>query len=232
MIAQNKKTRAIGTKSELNPLATMKVGDGATTLIFATNKDGDTVGVFDSSMATEAVNFAWRNGLMLEDHNGIVEPGEFPGYREPEWVRQYTEDTTTDEDVFLSSLVGSRSEYAVSWANQHTKAELVRLLQLRDGEKADTSWVLSLPEQPRTENQLQFLSCYKQHLEKQVRAYPQAYNWPAEKTPEVVIKMAAAFDRRSAHLDTPAIKLTCKDLGIKSTQKAVFGFWHGNTEGK
>ncbi len=51
-----------------------------------------------------------------------------------------------------------------------------------------------------------------------------AYKWPIEDLPLVVGRMNLALTTRGYERSAPAVKATCKALGIKPTYDAISGF--------
>lgn len=69
-----------------------------------------------------------------------------------------------------------------------------------------------------------FLVYYEKNLYLSVQRYPEDYDYPISEVPEVFARMAAAIQNGTFNKDSRAIKLTCKQLGIKHTYKAIEEF--------
>lgn len=74
---------------------------------------------------------------------------------------------------------------------------------------------------PITTNQKMFYDTYLEKLQECVNKYPDQYSYNQEQIKVVADKMFSAFMKRSANKDGPAIKMTCKKLGIGYTYKAI-----------
>lgn len=69
-----------------------------------------------------------------------------------------------------------------------------------------------------------FLEVYRENLIKCVTQYPDEYVWPISEIERVMDRMENAIVRGSFNKDTRAFKLTCKELKIKHTYKAIKDF--------
>ena len=65
---------------------------------------------------------------------------------------------------------------------------------------------------------------YAKNLELAHAKYPNEYMYPALEIPYVLLRMNAAIDNMSFNKDSHAWKMTCKELGIKHTYKAIKEF--------
>jgi predicted DNA-binding protein (MmcQ/YjbR family) len=74
---------------------------------------------------------------------------------------------------------------------------------------------------PVTTNQIKFYETYMEKLQECVNKYPEQYSYDNTQVKVVADKMFAAFMKRSANKEGPAIKMTCKKLGIGYTYKAI-----------
>lgn len=74
---------------------------------------------------------------------------------------------------------------------------------------------------PMTSNQQKFYNTYLEKLQECVNKYPEHYSYDEKQVKFVADKMYSAFIKRSANKDGPAIKMTCKELGIGYTYKAI-----------
>jgi hypothetical protein len=70
-------------------------------------------------------------------------------------------------------------------------------------------------------NQKKFYDVYVQHLKQCSIEYPEQYKFSEDKAEEVAQRMIKAFMNSKAKKDGPAIKRTCKTLGIGYTYKAI-----------
>jgi len=86
--------------------------------------------------------------------------------------------------------------------------------------------IVETPEASKT-NREKFITAYAVNLAKAVEKFPDAYQYEVESVPVVVEKMVAAIDKGSFNKDSRGIRWTCKELGIKSTYKAIAEFWKG-----
>lgn len=71
------------------------------------------------------------------------------------------------------------------------------------------------------ENCDKFFKIYADKLAECVRAMPEKYSWPIENVPVVVERMKAAALRGSFGWESPAFKMTCKEIGIKHGLKSI-----------
>jgi hypothetical protein len=67
---------------------------------------------------------------------------------------------------------------------------------------------------------------YTRKLAEERAAYPEQFN-PHVTAEMVAERMRPAIDRGSYHHDTPAMRKTCKELGIRHTRKSIDEFWLG-----
>lgn len=74
---------------------------------------------------------------------------------------------------------------------------------------------------PMTTNQKKFYNTYLEKLQECVKKYPNEYAYSEDQVKVVADKMYAAFLKRSANKEGPAVKMTCKTLGIGYTYKAI-----------
>lgn len=74
------------------------------------------------------------------------------------------------------------------------------------------------------ENKERFSSEYTKALIECVSDPKHEYCYGVDQVPGVVAKMLPAIFSGSASYDGPAIKLTCKRLGIKATRKAILAY--------
>lgn len=66
-----------------------------------------------------------------------------------------------------------------------------------------------------------FMLVYEKHLKDCVSKYPSEYAWNIADLPLVVGRMYDAIVGGTFSKDSIAFKLTCKELGIKHTYKAI-----------
>lgn len=74
-----------------------------------------------------------------------------------------------------------------------------------------------------------FIWCYTLHLEKAIKENPSAYtliSGPLD-AETIATKMTIGLSKGTANKNTPSIKATCKDLGIKFTYKAIQEYLKG-----
>lgn len=69
-----------------------------------------------------------------------------------------------------------------------------------------------------------FLLIYKKNLTEQVKNNPQEYMWALSELDEVFKRMKSAIERNTFNKDSNVFKLTCKELNIKHTYKAISEF--------
>lgn len=69
-----------------------------------------------------------------------------------------------------------------------------------------------------------FKKTYSEKLKYCRENYPVQYCWPIEDLPLVTERMLSALDRGSFNKDSIAFKMTCKELKIKHTYKAIKEF--------
>lgn len=62
---------------------------------------------------------------------------------------------------------------------------------------------------------------YAENLKLAHSKYPDEYFWPIEEMPEVIKRMSVAIDKLSFNKNSKAWSMTCKQLGIKHTYKAI-----------
>lgn len=72
-----------------------------------------------------------------------------------------------------------------------------------------------------------FIETYKKNLETSVRSYPKEYSYSVDYLPTVLDRMETAIQKRSFNKDSRAFKLTCQELGIAHTYKAIDEFMKG-----
>jgi len=72
-----------------------------------------------------------------------------------------------------------------------------------------------------------FMTVFRQKLAALHAQDPKAYWWPIEKLDDVCGRMRNAFLNCTYNNDGAAIKATCKELGIKSTYKAINAYIKG-----
>ena len=75
-----------------------------------------------------------------------------------------------------------------------------------------------------SENKERFSTEYAKALTECVSDPKHGYIYDVDQVPGVVAKMLPAIFSGMANYDGPAIKLTCKRLGIKCTKKAILAF--------
>jgi GGDEF domain-containing protein len=75
-----------------------------------------------------------------------------------------------------------------------------------------------------TPNREKFQRTYQRHLERMIDLYPETYRYPKSEAPKVAEKMTASFEKGSANKDSPAVRATLKELGIKNTYEAIRGY--------
>lgn len=73
-------------------------------------------------------------------------------------------------------------------------------------------------------NEKIFSQEYKAQLKARWHENPAAYQWPLKDLDIIHAKMFKAIKEGVASLDGPAVKGTCKVLGIKNTYKSVAAF--------
>lgn len=73
-------------------------------------------------------------------------------------------------------------------------------------------------------NTNKFIETYKKNLEHAVRNYPNEYSYDIDSVPEVASRMEKAIHKGSFNKDSRAFKLTCQELGIAHTYKAIDEF--------
>lgn len=73
----------------------------------------------------------------------------------------------------------------------------------------------------RQEQVKKFMATYQANLEAAIKAKPEDYAFPTSLIPTVCQRMEEAFVRGSYNYTGHAIKLTCKDVGIKHTRKSM-----------
>lgn len=73
----------------------------------------------------------------------------------------------------------------------------------------------------RAERVLLFITRYEPHLRDCQREMPEQYGFSDKHIPVVVGRMRISFLQGSYNHDGPAIKRTCRELGIKHTRKAM-----------
>lgn len=78
----------------------------------------------------------------------------------------------------------------------------------------------------RETNVERFVEVYAKRLAEVVATYPTEYAYPVTAVPGVVAKMRKGFMTGSYNKDGKAIALTCKELGIKHTIKAMEAFFN------
>ena len=66
-----------------------------------------------------------------------------------------------------------------------------------------------------------FLTIYQEKLQDAVIQHPTEYAYAVSMVPLVVERMSKAIVNGTYHLSGPALKATCKALGIKMTYKAI-----------
>ena len=69
-----------------------------------------------------------------------------------------------------------------------------------------------------------FIDLYRENLIKCVTQYPDEYSWPISELDNVIARMKNAIERGRFNKDSRAFKLTCKELKIKHTYKAIKDF--------
>ena len=67
-----------------------------------------------------------------------------------------------------------------------------------------------------------FAAIYEVELRKCVFDHPEQYCYTSSDVAGVAKRMMDACAKRAANVNSPAFKATCKYLGMKSTQKAIF----------
>jgi hypothetical protein len=70
----------------------------------------------------------------------------------------------------------------------------------------------------------QFMGVYEKNLGAAVSGWPDEYCWPREQVPDVAGRMRNAIIRGTYNHGGRAFKMTCKELGIKHTRKAITEF--------
>ena len=75
-------------------------------------------------------------------------------------------------------------------------------------------------------NKDRFMEVYTRKLAEERAAFPGQFN-PNVTAEMVAERMRPAIDRGSYFHDTPAMRKTCKELGIKHTRKSIEAFWFG-----
>ena len=78
----------------------------------------------------------------------------------------------------------------------------------------------------RETNVERFVEVYAKHLAQVVATNPAEYAYPVTAVPGVVAKMRKGFMTGSYNKEGKAIALTCKELGIKHTIKAMEAFFN------
>jgi hypothetical protein len=69
-----------------------------------------------------------------------------------------------------------------------------------------------------------FKAVYAKNLEVAVTKWPQEYSWPATELGAVVGRVNTAIDKKAFNKDSRAFKMTCEELGIKHTYKAIYAY--------
>lgn len=83
--------------------------------------------------------------------------------------------------------------------------------------------------QPNLPGFTRFAEVYTAALKTAHAEHPEIYTFPASELPIVTEQMLAAWRRGSASNTGPAIKATCKALGIKTTYKAIRAYLETGT---
>lgn len=73
-------------------------------------------------------------------------------------------------------------------------------------------------------NLQRFLECYYQNLLKSRKDFPEEYAWSDSEMSVVWNRMVKAIKGGSFNKDSRSFRLTCKELGIKHTYKAIREF--------
>lgn len=76
-----------------------------------------------------------------------------------------------------------------------------------------------------TPNQIRFKEIYTKNLTEQVNLFPSKYHYTVDSVPMVAGKMIAAIARNGYEKNSRAMQLTCWELGIAFTYKAIKEFW-------
>ena len=74
-----------------------------------------------------------------------------------------------------------------------------------------------------------FMDVYERHLHSCHLEMPTVYVWDIEEMPDVIRRMRDAIVRGTYNKDSLAFKLTCKELMIKWTYKAIADYIRGRT---
>lgn len=73
-----------------------------------------------------------------------------------------------------------------------------------------------------------FLASFQKHLTERVTANPGGFMYGVDGVPKVVESMRKALKNGSYFTSAEAVKLACKELGIKPTYKAIEEFIANN----
>lgn len=66
-----------------------------------------------------------------------------------------------------------------------------------------------------------FEKAYAKNLAYCLEHYPQDYIWDKNELPAVLARMHSALLRMSFNKDSRAIRMTCKEIGVPHTYKAI-----------
>ena len=72
----------------------------------------------------------------------------------------------------------------------------------------------------------EFAKVYRIELERCVRTRPEQYWYPVEEVPAVVERMTLAFVASSYNHTGPAIRATCKKMGIPHSRRGLEAFFN------
>lgn len=70
----------------------------------------------------------------------------------------------------------------------------------------------------------QFFTIYVEKLKEAIADDPERYAFHVDRAEEVSARMKLAFRANSYNYDSQAIRMTCKELGIKHTKKSIEAF--------
>lgn len=71
------------------------------------------------------------------------------------------------------------------------------------------------------DNPTRFRDAYLAHLRAEYDAHPECYRYPRESIPDVAARVVVALATTGVASFTPAMRATCKALGIKPSEKAA-----------
>jgi hypothetical protein len=72
----------------------------------------------------------------------------------------------------------------------------------------------------------EFGKVYEPCLREMLRKHPEQYCYPESFVPDVVNRMVLAFTAGTYSQDGPAVRMACRQLGIKPTRRAMEEFFN------